>query len=433
MQRYHLHMPGVIFSGLTLLVAVAAMNSQNNLLFWLFGMLCAALVVSIVVSSAMIRQLHIRRLDPHYGAVGEPLLIRYAVTNRSRLLPVFNLHIEEQPPARGRFLQMLRGGDDPDAPAWPSAWIMHIGPRETVHGEAVLWPSRRGEINFRRLRVWTVFPFGIFKRSTIIEQPQHTLIYPRLYELRPNILRAVSPPALIGNRAVLRAGPPEAGHEYFGLREHRSSDSIRSIAWKRSAQLDQLVCVERSLPSPPRLRIVLNLTVTTADLAANKSTGTSPQQADVAPHSSLGRELEERAIILAASIAHLAHEEGMEISLTALGTSTPRMAMRRSHWHLHRIMAALASIDLDAPRVSAAQLPVVDSDRAGVIVIHPDRVMDVAPSIGRSEALHLTGRQLENLAVAPIGWDAASLVRAVSSPGTAPSDRGPVQSREAAA
>lgn len=400
MRHDHLHIPGVIFGGLTLMVGLAAMNSQNNLLFWLFGMLFAAILVSMVVSRLMIRQLRIRRLDPQYGAVGEPLLIRYGLTNRSRLLPAFNVHIEEQPVSTGvERLQPAR------------AWIMHMGPRETVHGEAVLWPTARGTIHFDRIRVWTTFPFGIIKRSIVIKQPQHTLVYPQLYELRSGILRAVAPPALIGNKTILRPGPPDAGDEYFGLREHRASDSIRSIAWKRSAQLDQLVCIERSMPSPPKLRIVLNLTVPTEALpAAGKRSGrqgpsASPEASDGAAPSP--RDLEERAISLAASIAHLAHQEGMEISLAALGTRLPRIGMRRGHWHLHKIMAALASIDLDAPRDEHARLPVIDADRAGVVVIHPDRVGALPASLGRGEALHLTGRQLESLAVRPIGWDAA--------------------------
>lgn len=399
MRRYHLHMPGVVFCGLTLLVALAAMNSQNNLLFWLFGTLCAAMIISGLVSGIMMLRLRFKRLDPQYGAVGEPLLIRYMLENRSRFLPAFNIHIEEQSSSK----DVLSWQRLMDVGQSARAWIMHIGPRESVHGESILWPLRRGEARFDRVRVWTTFPFGIIKKSITVSQPQHTLIFPQLYELRSDILRAVTPPALIGNRTILRPGPPEAGDEYFGLREHRASDSIRSIAWKRSAQLDQLVCIERSMPSPPRLRIVLNLTVPTQLLpvAAGRDEK-SPWTA---------RDLEERAIMLAASIARLAHDEGMEISLTALGTHVPRIGMRRSYWHLYKIMSALASIDLDAERGKNAELPVVDADRAGVIVIHPDRVAALPAGTGHGEALHLTGRQLDSLAIRPIGWDAAAIAR----------------------
>src|SRR5512147_3066298 len=87
----------LIYFALTALVGMAAMNNQNNLLFWIFGVLIAAAVISIALAAAVVRSAEVRRLDPHYGAVGEPLIMRYAVTNRSRWMSVFNLRIREEP------------------------------------------------------------------------------------------------------------------------------------------------------------------------------------------------------------------------------------------------------------------------------------------------------------------------------------------------
>lgn len=407
-------MPGAIVSALTLLVGLAAMNSQNNLLFWIFGVLVATIIVSAGISRLMLGRVRLQRLHSLYGAVGEPLLVRYALTNRSRLLPAFNIHIEEE----ARSTQRANGSQLPSyangqAPLPAQAWIMHIGPRETVHGEAVLWPTQRGRVHLDRVSIWTTFPFGIIKRTVHFDQPQQVLISPQLYELREDILRAIAPPAFMGNKTVLRSGPPDAGDEYFGLRGYRPMDTIRSIAWKRSAQLGQLVAIERSMPTPPKLRIVLNLTVPTDALPAAAAVKRNKSAVDPSP-----RELEERAISLAASFAHLAHHAGMEISLIALGTRVPYIGMRRGYWHLHKVMAALASIDLDEPRDEQDRLPGIDAERAGVVMIHPDRVNDVPRPIGRAEALHLTGRQLESLAIKPIGWDAAEFVNRGEKPGS---------------
>jgi len=387
-RRYHLHLPGVIYSGLAVLVALAAMNSQNNLLFWIFGIMCAGLILSGLVSGMMMLSLDFKRLDPQFGTVGEPLLVRFTLTNHSRFLPAFNIVIGEQPVQQS---SVSTGQPWQNLMQPASAWIMHVGPGETVHGEAIFWPTARGEAVFDRARLWTTFPFGLMKKSITFKQPQHTLIYPQLYELRADLLRSIAPPAMVGHRTIDRTG---SGDEYFGLREHRQGDSVRSIAWKRSAHLDQLVTIDRASPSPPRLRILLDLTVPTNALRIGEESSVT------------ARELEERAISLAASIAHAAHEQGMEIALTGLGIRMPHTGMRRSPRHVRKILATLAAIDLNAPRHTEGTQPVADAERAGVIIVHPHRV---EPYTGRSDVMHVTAAQLDTLAVGPIGWDTRSL------------------------
>ena len=67
-------------------------------------------------------------------------------------------------------------------------------------------------------------------------------------------------------------------------------------------------------------------------------------------------------------------------------------------------MAALASIDLDAARQPRTPQSTVNPEQVGRVVVHPDRV---EASLGGPNAWHVTARQLKNLAVRPIGWDAA--------------------------
>ncbi len=377
-RRYHLHLPGLVYAGLTILVGIAAVNRQNNLLFWILGVMLAGLVISGLVSGIMMQGLRVRRLVAGHGLGGEPLAVRYSVTNRNRILPAFGINIEERPV---------------DGPAgWPQlmapalAWVMHLGPRETVHGEAMFWPRRRGEVRFNQLRIWTTSPFGIIKKSITITQPQHTLIYPLLYEMRRDVLRAIEPQGLAGSRVSPRPG---VGDDYYGMREFRPGDSMRHIAWKRTACLDELICLERTRPTPPRVRVVVNLTTPTARLPVQGG----PAEA---------RRLEELAISLAASVIHAADRDGFEVGLSLPGTGRPTLLIRRSHWHSAKMMSALAAIDLDAPRVASGPSPATHGERASQVVIHPDRV-DTA--IGRDDAWHLSGRQMSSLVVRPIGWD----------------------------
>jgi len=379
-RRYHLRLPFWIYCGLTLLVAAAAMNSGYNLLYWVFGMMGSSLLVSGVVSGMMMMGLRVRRIGPAHGVVGDALTIRYTVTNRNRLFPVFNIHFEERPaPGRSGWQQRM---------ASAPAWVMHIGPRETVHGEAVFWPRARGVARFVELRIWTTFPFGIVRKSVTLRQEQRILIYPRLYVLRRRVLEALAPAGMLGTRITQHAG---AGDDYYGLREFRPGDSMRHIAWKRTANRDDLVCIERTRPNPPRLRVVLNLTAATDRLTQDEER-------------SGARELEERAIGLAASIVHAADAAGFEMGLAILGMDREPIAVRRSHWHRHKIMAALAEIDLDGARQRTVDRGASDVESAGVVVIHPGWP-DL--SVVRGEAWHFSARQMEHLVERAIGWEEA--------------------------
>ena len=185
-RRYHFHLPGIVFIAVTLMICLAAMNSQRNLLFWVFGGMLSAVLISGIVSGWMMMRLQVRRLDPRHGAVDEALVVQYAVENRSRLLPAFDLHVEDQPadPRRGGWASLRRG----------ATWILHIGPRETAHAEAVFWPTRRGPIDFDRIRLRTTFPFGIVKKSITIEQPHRTLIFPEALRAARRRASARRPP-----------------------------------------------------------------------------------------------------------------------------------------------------------------------------------------------------------------------------------------------
>jgi uncharacterized protein (DUF58 family) len=387
-RRYHLRLPFWIYCGLTLLVAIAAMNDQSSLLFWVFGVMASSLLVSGAVSGLMMTALRVRRVLPAHGTVGEPLSIHYAVRNRNRLVPAFNLHVVERAEAGASAWRRLM------APA--RAWLMHVGPGETVHGEAIYRPDRRGTARLDELQLGTSFPFGIVGKSITISQPQRLRVYPRLYQLRRRVLEAIAPAGLVGTRITHHAG---AGDDYFGLREFRDGDSMRSIAWKRTANRDQLVSVERASPSPPKLRVVLNLVTPTTELVGD------------AVDAARARALEEDAISLVASVVHAADFGAYEIGLTLLGVDHEPIPVRRSHWHRNRIMAALAEIDLDAPRTPPGDIGASGREHVGLVVIHP-----VQPEVGLvpGEAWHFSARQMEHLVLpdAPLGAPAPRPVEA---------------------
>ncbi len=366
------------------LIALVAMNTGLNLLLWLFGVMAAAIVVGGVVSGTMMLNLTVRRLPTGRLVAGEPAVLRYAVRNRARLLPAFGIECRDQPSASGSLRRRRARRPAPAPPAVAAAdlhaaWIMHAGPGETVHGEAIVRPHARGRLPLDRLRISSSFPFGLLKKTLEFRLPQDLLVLPRTYPLRPAVLRELTPRGAVGTRAGRRAG---SGEEFFGLRDHRPEDGLRNVAWKRTADRSTLLVVERTQPDPPRLRVAIDLTTPTAAL------GVRPDEPVDA------RQLEERAISLAASIIVAADHLGYEVGLSVLGIEMRSIPVRRTPRHRDRMLAELARIDLDLPRSGRVRLPAVEREGAALVVIHPARV---EPELVPGGALHYTARQLERL------------------------------------
>lgn len=356
----------ITFLLMLFLLTPAAVLQGNNILFWLLAVLLTIVLVSLVGSAWMLRGLEVKRQLPRHGSVGEPLVIGYAVHRRRRRLPAFGLFIEEELDAQ------RHGGFSADR---SRGWILHVGPGETVHGEGILVPSRRGRIEFTAFRIRTSFPFGLARRQRRFEQPQHTLIYPRVYQLQERMLSALTPQGPDGLRSTDHRG---SGDDYFGIRQLRTGDSLRDIAWKLSAHRGDLLAIDRAQPSPPRIRIVLDLSTPTDALQVGEDEPVS------------SRELEERSIALAASILKAATDRGLEVDLSIPGFEVPSLGFRGHAFHVHRVMTMLAGLDLDSDRSAGTSgAPVME--RVGLVVIRPDRVH---PIRHRPDAWYLTARQL---------------------------------------
>src|SRR5271170_2542022 len=72
---------GMVYVLVWVFMGFAAMNSQANLLFAVFGLMAGILIVSGVVSRLVLRRLQVTRSLPDNGIVGEVLPINYTISN----------------------------------------------------------------------------------------------------------------------------------------------------------------------------------------------------------------------------------------------------------------------------------------------------------------------------------------------------------------
>ncbi len=349
-RRYHFHPPGVFYVGVTLFLAVGALNSQNNLLFLALGLAIGGLLVSGVISGSSLMGVRLERDTSGRARVGEALTIRYEVANRNLLMPAFGLTITEL--ARGR-----AAGNRTGAFRNEPAFVVGVGAGETVRCAAIARPLRRGVARLDRVRVWTKFPFGLAIKSATFSRPHTLVVLPAVLGLRPGLVSRLCVRSATGMGAERQPG---MGDEFFGLREYRPGDNPRRIAWKASARRasGELVVRQHASPAPQRLMVVVRFG------------GCADAEMEL-------------AIALAASVAAEAEREGVSVGL-AVPCVGLVIAARSGRRHLDALLGELARLVVPAGAPEALPTPAA---RSGACVVIHGTAVD--PSFGPRGATHL--------------------------------------------
>src|ERR1700761_4800889 len=154
---------GKFFVGITLGVGFAAINTANNLLYLLLGMLLALIVVSSIMSELSLRNLTVVRRLPARAQVGRPHLVEIEVHNHKKRIPSYAIEIED-----------LRAGQ----PADKRCFFLKISPDSAQVAAYRRTPAKRGRDRHVGFRVATRFPCGLFEKSRELRPEGELIIYP---------------------------------------------------------------------------------------------------------------------------------------------------------------------------------------------------------------------------------------------------------------
>lgn len=263
----------------TLFIGLAAMNSQTNLLFGVFGLMIGVLLVAGLVSRVSLRRLMVRRQIPEHMAVGEPAVLTYSLQNQKRYWPSIAVSLGELDGCEAFTRQ-------------PQGFLLHAAAGDSTSVPVSLLPKRRGVHELDGYQISTSFPFGFIKRAITCRQKDTVVIFPAFAQVDPALLLLCESAENAGARMRPRKGGMD---EFYGLREYRSGENPRLIHWRRSARTGEMVIREMTRVSPPRLLLVI-------DNYRDNSTSISDS---------------EKAIAMAASLASLALERGYPVGILA--------------------------------------------------------------------------------------------------------------------
>ena len=230
---------GKFFIILTLSVGLAAVNTGNNLLYLLLGMLLALMIVSGIMSELSLRHLTVTRRLPARAQVGRPHLVEIEVHNHKKRFPSYAIEIED-----------LRAGQ----PADKRCFFLKISPDSAQVAAYRRTPAKRGRDQHVGFRVATRFPFGLFEKSRELRAEGELIIYPAVDAVK---LPADQPGHRPGTYGSLGRG---IGDEILGLRPMRDGDDPRDVYWRKSTLAGQLILRERAHETQRHLTLMLEST-----------------------------------------------------------------------------------------------------------------------------------------------------------------------------
>ncbi len=229
---------GKFFVGITLGVGFAAINTGNNLLYLLLGLLLALIVVSGIMSELSLRDLTVVRRLPPRAQVGRAHLVEIEVFNHKGRVPSYAIEVED-----------LRAGQ----PADKRCFFLKISPKSAQVAAYRRTPQRRGRDRHVGFRIATRFPFGLFEKSREVAAEGDLIIYPAADPVK---LGQPPPGRDAGGESAFGRGH---GEDHYGLRAVRDGEDQRDVHWKKSASTGHLVRRERARDVHPESALRLDV------------------------------------------------------------------------------------------------------------------------------------------------------------------------------
>ena len=248
--EYEFTREGVVYFLIIMVIAIAALNTGNNLLFIILANLLAGILLSGILSAIVLSQLELDFSLPEHVFAERPMISRLTVQNLKWIFPSFSLTLTARDPRKNKRQRATLPAPRQilDAPVY----VPYIPHRSAVTQHVELTFPRRGRYTQEGFRVSTKFPFGLLLKAHDVASKQEILVLPNVqpteefYEILP----------LIGGE--IESFYKGRGHDLYAIRDYAETDSARHVDWKATAKAQQLKVREFTREDERRLVLVFD-------------------------------------------------------------------------------------------------------------------------------------------------------------------------------
>src|ERR1700676_1985250 len=241
-MEYQVTREGWIYIGGIFVVALAALNTGNNLLFLILASLIAIILMSGILSSITLSGVAMRLQLPEHIFAGQPVRASIELENEKLTLPSFSLRVEA-----------VTAKDSPAAALLETpVYFPYLPKRGSAHQTVPISFPARGVYRQDAFRIVTRFPFGFLQKAHRVDLRTEALVYPSVeptrefFEIMPGLKGAME--SLVKGR----------GQDLYALRDSVPTDSARHVHWKASARLGSLMVREFTREDETRVLLVLD-------------------------------------------------------------------------------------------------------------------------------------------------------------------------------
>jgi uncharacterized protein (DUF58 family) len=322
-MEYRITRQGWIYIAGIVLVALAAINTGNNLLFLILACLIASILMSGILSSVTLVGVEMHLQLPEHIFAGQAVRSVVELKNEKQTLPSFSLRVE----GAGK------KGEETAILTTP-VYFPYLPKNESVRQSVPLLFPRRGVYRQEAFRIVTRFPFGFLQKARRLDLASEALVYPSV-EATAEFVDVI--PGIQGAIESLAKG---RGQDLYALRDYQPTDSARHVHWKASARSGSLMVREFAREDDCRVVLILD-----------------PHSVSALPQASAPeKERFEQTVGLCAAIAWNFYERGTLLQFHCGNIEVAQAPAEQNIFSVLRHLALIQPILPDAlPLLSAAQ------------------------------------------------------------------------------
>jgi uncharacterized protein (DUF58 family) len=325
---YKVTREGLVYLGGIFVVALAAMNTGNNLLFMVLACLLAGVLISGTLSRLVLSGIDVQLELPEHIFAERPVMAIAELENTKQIMPSFSVSLVSE----GRPKKKNKSTSNPPPPILGKPiYFPHIPHRQSARQSFELTFPRRGVYRQDAFGLQTRFPFGFLQKTRHVDSDFEAVVYP---PVRPTEEFYEILPLVSGELESYQRG---RGHDLYAIRDYQFNDSARHVDWKASARTGALQVREYAREDERRVMLAFDPYV--------DPSGADPGAA----------EKFERAVAMCAGLAWHFHEINSVMEFRSAGFVTPRVSAGEI---VYDILRCLASV---TPLKSAATTSFLDS------------------------------------------------------------------------